>query len=140
MVERQCLIGSVTGSSPVHHPIWYTTYMKRKSFASQSSTALSRMPSIGDVYDVDTSWEDEPQIMDPIKLTDEEKASRLVTVLGFKFFDTGYALSCPQCGKISGLSCREDIDKKVDFFLKFGCEHYQLSLPNPGEAGEITSE
>lgn len=98
------------------------------------------MPSLGEVFDGVYSTEDEPEILDPIKLTEEEKASRIVTVLGFKFFDTGYALACPQCGKISGLSCREDVDKKIDFFLKFGCEHYQLSLPNPGEAGVESSE
>lgn len=104
--------------------------MKRRSFASQTSTALTPY-RLGDVYDVQTSYDDEPEILDPIKLTDEEKASRIVTVLGFKFFDTGYALACPECGKISGLSCREDIDKKIDFFLKFGCEHYTLTGEAP---------
>lgn len=104
--------------------------MKRRSFDTQVSRALANKPYIGEVYDVETS-DDEPTILDPIKLSEEDKNARIVTVLGFKFFDTGYALACPSCGKISGISCREDIDKKIDFFLKFGCEHYQLSLPNP---------
>lgn len=114
--------------------------MKRYSFNTQVSTALAQKPYIGEVYDVDTS-DDEPTILDPIKFSDEDKASRIVTVLGFKFFDTGYALACPECGKISGISCREDIDKKIDFFLKFGCEHYQLSLPEPDtNTGEASTQ
>lgn len=109
--------------------------MKRRSFKDQTSTALQPY-GLGEIYDTQVSYEDEPEILDPIKFSDEEKASRIVTILGFKFFDTGYALACLECGKISGLSCREDLDKKIDFFLKFGCEHYT----NTGEALETSSE
>ena len=71
----------------------------------------------------DGEYGDEPKILDPIKLS--TKDLNIVTVHGFKFVDTGYALACPTCGKISGISCREDLDLKIDFFLKFGCEHYK---------------
>lgn len=67
---------------------------------------------------------DEPKILDPIKLSNKDLKSLTVEVCGYTFIDTGYALACPDCGKISGVSCREDLDKKIDFFLKFGCEHY----------------
>lgn len=66
-----------------------------------------------------------PEVLTPIKLTKKDIASLTVTILGFKFIDTGYALACPDCGKISGIACREDIDTKIDWFFKFGCEHYQ---------------
>lgn len=67
----------------------------------------------------------EPQILDPIKLDKKALKPLTIEVLGYEFIDTGYALACPQCGKISGISCREDLDKQVDFFLKFGCKHYK---------------
>lgn len=68
---------------------------------------------------------DYPEIQTPIKLQEEDLKKLTVDILGYKFIDTGYALACPQCGKISGISCREDVDTQVDFFFKFGCEHYQ---------------
>lgn len=76
-------------------------------------------------YDNDF-YDREVKVLDPIKLDAKDLKGLTVTIHGFDFIDTGYALACPQCGVISGVSCREDLDKKVDFFLKFGCEHYQV--------------
>lgn len=96
--------------------------MKRKSLSLYNPAIIEGQ------YEIES---DGTKILLPIKLSDEEKAKRLVDVAGFKFFDTGYALACPECGRTSGISCREDIDKQIDFFLKFGCEHYTA---NTGEA------
>ncbi len=74
----------------------------------------------GEAYDYK-----EEEILTPIKLDKKDLEKLTVTVCGYEFIDTGYALACPECGLISGLNCRLDIDKKVDFFLKFGCEHYK---------------
>lgn len=71
---------------------------------------------------IDAEYSD---ILTPIKLTKKDVAKLTVEVLGFKFIDTGYALACPECGNISGISCREDLDTKIDWFFKFGCKHYQ---------------
>lgn len=79
-----------------------------------------------------SDWEDKKvKIATPIKFTPKDVKSRMITVLGFQFFDTGYAFACPQCGKISGISCRKDVDKTIDWFLKFGCEHYQKTKALP---------
>lgn len=63
-------------------------------------------------------------IRTPIKLDELSVKSRMVSVGDFTFVDTGYALACPICGKVSGIQCRMDIDKTIDWFLEFGCEHY----------------
>lgn len=85
----------------------------------------------------------EPQIPTPIKLDAEDLKDITVEIHGFTFIDTGYCLACPICGKISGISCREDVDKKIDFFLKFGCEHYnRLDEPEGDnvDAGQAVGE
>lgn len=65
------------------------------------------------------------EVLTPIKLDEADLKKRTITLAGYKFIDTGYALACPECGKISGISCRVDVDEQLDFFLKFGCEHYE---------------
>lgn len=66
----------------------------------------------------------EPKVRKPIKLSPKDIKGLTVAIAGNEFIDTGYALACPKCGKISGVSCREDIDHTIDFFFKFGCTHY----------------
>ena len=64
------------------------------------------------------------KIPTPVKLSQKDVDKKIVTIAGYKFIDTGYDIACPTCGLVSGISCREDVDKKIDWFLKFGCEHY----------------
>lgn len=73
-------------------------------------------------YDYSVDAEDLPT---PIKLTPEEIEKRTVMIMGFSFIDVGWAIACPDCGCVSGISAREDIDGALDWFLKFGCEHYK---------------
>lgn len=68
--------------------------------------------------------DESPKILTPIKLTKTDLKALTVTVAGHKFINIG-ALICPKCGYTSGAGSRIDIDEKLDFFLKFGCVHYQ---------------
>lgn len=66
---------------------------------------------------------DKDELPLPFKLTDKD--IKKVTIAGHEFVDLGWCLACPKCGRVSAVSMREDVDKKIDFFLKFGCEHYE---------------
>lgn len=70
-------------------------------------------------------YNDDGVVLDPIKLSPKELSKRMVTIAGFEFIDGGYCIACPKCGAISGISARVDLDKKIDFFLKFGCSCYK---------------